>query len=75
MYRGLAPTQRDMRYAFEVVGGFAPLAVSLTGATNVILPVAMTTIPGYDQLAVVDSQDRGLMLISLRTVGVQTSFY
>lgn len=75
MYRGLDPSLRDMTYAYDVVGGFAPLAMSLTTNTNVILPVAMKAVPGFDLLAVVDSQDRGLMLLSLRGVGVRTSFF
>src|SRR5690606_1434862 len=75
MYRGLSPTTRDMSYAFDVVGGFAALGISLTGNTSFILPVSLNPIPGFDMLAVVDSQDRGLMLVSLRGVGVQASFF
>lgn len=75
IYRGLEPSLRDMTYAYEVVGGFAPLAMPLTSNTNVILPVAITSVPGFEFLAVVDSQDRGLMLLSLRGVGLLTSFF
>lgn len=75
VYRGLAPTQRDMAYTYEVVGGFAPLAISLTGSTSTILPVSLGVIPGFDVLSVVDAQDRGLMLLGLSSLSVQNTFF
>jgi hypothetical protein len=75
VYRGLEASLRDMAYSYEVVGGFAPLAISLTGSTSTILPVALQVIPGFDVLTVVDAQDRGLMLLGLRSLSVQNTFF
>lgn len=75
VYRGLSPSLRDMTYTFDVLGGFANLAISLTGSTTLILPVSISPLPGFDLLSVVDSQDRGLMLLTLRGVAVNTSFF
>lgn len=75
VYRGLEPTLRDMAYSYEIVGGFAPLAVSLTASTSVVLPVFVRQIPGFDVLSVLDAEDRGLMLVGLRSLTVQSSFF
>ncbi len=80
VYRGLLPSLRDMQYAVEVQGGFAPALMSLTAQTSIVLPVSMQPIPGFNQLAVVDSQDRGLLLLGLRGFngggpGLRQSFF
>jgi hypothetical protein len=80
VYRGLSPSLRDMQYAVEVQGGFAPALMSLTSQTSIVLPVSMQPIPGFNQLAVVDSQDRGLLLLGLRGFngggpGLRQSFF
>ncbi len=80
VYRGLEPSERDMTYAVDVQGGFAAQAMSLTNQTSIILPVSIEPIPGWSQLAVVDSQDRGLMLLGLRSInggapGLRQSFF
>lgn len=80
VYRGLEPSQRDMVYAVDVQGGFAPQAMSLLSGTRIVLPVALEPIPGFNQLAVVDSQDRGLMILGLRSIsgsapGLRQSFF
>jgi len=76
VYRGLSPSERGMSFGFEVIGGFVSQTVPLTDATNrVILPVSLTAIPSFGQLAVVDSQNRGLMMIDLQVARVADSFF
>lgn len=71
IYSGSEPSQRDMTFSYDLTGGFSPLTISLTrNDTSIILPQALTTVPGYNLLSVVDAQDRGLMLLSLDTLTV-----
>lgn len=71
VYGGTQPSERDMTFVYDVSGGFAPLTISLTrNDTSVILPQALTRVPGYRLLSAVDAQDRGLMLLSLDTLAV-----
>jgi hypothetical protein len=77
IYRGLAPSEREMTFGFEVNGGFAPKGLSLTTVTgtNVLLPVSMTVADEATVLGVVDSQDRGLIMVDLRNAISPASFY
>ncbi len=76
VYRGLEPSRRGMTYAFDVQGGFLAQTVPLTAeGTTIILPNALSNVPGFSYLAAVDSQDRGLMLISLRSLDVTSTFF
>ncbi len=71
IYRGEEPSERGMTFFYTVAGGFSPLSISLTrNDTSIILPQTLTRVPGFDMLAAVDAQDRGLMLLSLDTLGV-----
>lgn len=77
VYRGLEPSERGMVFGFQVEGGFQGQGLSLTrvlGTTN-ILPVSLTTLPSFAGMAIVDSQDRGLILVDLRTATVADAFY
>lgn len=77
VYRGLEPSQRGMVFGFQVEGGFEGQGLSLTTAldTTNILPVSLTTLPAFAGMAIVDSQDRGLILVDLRTATVADAFY
>ncbi len=71
IYAGREPSQRDMTFYYDLTGGFSALSISLTrNDTSIILPQTLTLVPGVDLLAAVDAQDRGLMLLSLDTLGV-----
>jgi len=63
-------TQRDQSWRFSMRGGFAPLTISLSGASG--LPVTPQSVrllaPNFHQLAVVDGASQGLMLIDLNTL-------
>ncbi len=75
IYRGLEETERDMSFAFEVTGGFNEMSVSLTKDSNVVLPVSMTTVPTFGGIGIVDSQNRGLMMVDIANSQVVQSFY
>jgi hypothetical protein len=75
IYRGLGPTERDMSFGFEVVGGFRGFAISLVNDSNVVLPVKLVPLPTYNAIGVVDSQNRGLMMVDLPNAHVAQSFY
>jgi hypothetical protein len=71
VYGGEAPSERGMTFSYDVTGGFSSLSISLTrNDTSQILPLSLTRVPGVEMLAAVDSQDRGLMLLSLDTIAV-----
>jgi hypothetical protein len=71
IYRGSSPSERDMAFTYEILGGFAAMNISLTRRdTTVILPRSLTRIEEFGALGVVDSQDRGLMILSLDTLAV-----
>jgi hypothetical protein len=60
-----------MVFSYEILGGFSTLNISLTRRdTTVILPRSLTSISNFGALGVVDSQDRGLMILSLDTLAV-----
>jgi hypothetical protein len=62
-------TSRDLEWRFSLRGGFNPLTISLTQGTNVpVSPQSMLFIPPLGQLAVVDGQLQGLVLIDLNTL-------
>jgi hypothetical protein len=77
IYRGLDPSEREMVFGFEVAGGFRPKGLVLTTVTNtnVLLPVSMTVAGEATVLGVVDSQDRGLIMVDLRNSISPASFY
>jgi hypothetical protein len=50
-------------------GGFSPILVSLTGGTTVaVSPQSMRFIDSLGQLAIVDGEQQGLVLIDLNTI-------
>lgn len=77
LYRGLEPSLRDMTFAVEVMGGFRGQTVSLTSLTQttVLLPMTLAAVGDLPLLGVVDSQDRGLIMVDLRALGSPVSFY
>ncbi|MGO9837479.1 MAG: hypothetical protein ACLP1X_25085 [Polyangiaceae bacterium] len=63
------PTARDLQWKFSVRGGFTPLAVSITGNTSTaVSPQSMRFIESFGQLAIVDGELQGLVLIDLNTL-------
>jgi hypothetical protein len=75
VYRGLSPSERDMSFGFEVIGGFQGDAISLTLGSQIVLPVSIQYLPAFGALGVVDSQNRGLMMIDVANSSVAWSFY
>ena len=63
-------TARDTQWKFSIRGGFSPITVSLSGGTSTaVSPQSMRFIESLGQLAVVDGQQQGLVLIDLNTLG------
>jgi hypothetical protein len=75
VYRGRRPSQRDLSFLYEVIGGFQPLTIPLTGSSNVILPVSMVEVPTFGAFGVVDSQNRGLMMLDVANSHIAQSFF
>jgi hypothetical protein len=62
-------TDRDQNWQFAVRGGFSPLVVSITGSTTTaVSPQSMKFIESFGQLAIVDGELQGLVLIDLNTL-------
>jgi hypothetical protein len=60
---------RDMQWRFQVRGVFTPLSISLTqGGTGGVSPQSMKFIEPFGQIAVVDAEQQGLVLIDLNTL-------
>jgi hypothetical protein len=70
VYRGQLASRRDMRFQWEVIGGFSPLRVSTQSLASgsSVLPQQLVYLPQNDRLVVVDGALGGLGLISLATL-------
>jgi hypothetical protein len=67
---------RDFAWRFSMRGGFSPMTISLTGGTvRSVSPQSMRFIDALGQLAVVDGELQGLVLIDLNTLGFAHSPY
>jgi hypothetical protein len=68
---------RDLTWKFSVRGGFAPLTVSLTAqsSSTAVSPQSMHYISSLGQLAIVDGEAQGLVLIDLNLVSVIHSYF
>ncbi len=75
VYRGLDATQRDATFAFEVIGGFEGMGISLSSNSVNVLPVSMEKIGQLPILGVVDSQNNGLSVVDLLSSQVAQNFY
>lgn len=77
MWSGCAPlvgndhteTARDLVWRFSMRGGFSPVTVSLSQNTAIaVTPQSMRFIDSIGQLAVVDGNQQGLVLINLNSL-------
>ncbi len=68
---------RDLAWKFSMRGGFSPLTVPLVSATtgSGVDPQSMRFIDTLGQLAVVDSESQGLVLIDLNLVAVAHNYF
>jgi hypothetical protein len=69
VYRGLLPSERDMKFTWTTIGSFRPLLLNLATTTTNVLPQSMLFVPQIGQLAVVDAASLGLTFMSLDTLG------
>jgi hypothetical protein len=76
-YRDHTLSTRDLNWKFSVRGGFTPQTISLTaqGTSNAVSPQSTHFIRSLGQLAVVDGEAQGLVLIDLNLVGVSRSYF
>ncbi len=67
VYRGLAPSHRDMAFSWSIAGGWSPLSTSLVNASvgMTVLPEFMLHSPQLNAIVVVDSASGGVSLLSL----------
>jgi hypothetical protein len=63
-----APPARDLQWAFQTRGQFAPLIINLASGTSSVAPQTLRFIDSVQQLAVVDASLQGLQLFDLRTL-------
>jgi hypothetical protein len=62
-------SQRDLSWRFSMRGGFTPLTISLGGGNAVpVVPESVRPVPNFQQLAIVDGEQQGLLLIDLHTL-------
>ena len=68
---------RDLAWKFSIRGSVPPLSVSIVTPTNgtAASPQSMRFIPSIGQLAIVDGEAQGLVLIDLNLVAVVHSFF
>ncbi len=69
IYRGLAPSQRDMQFAWNTFGGFLPLSVDLFDAVRyrtTTMPERLHYIPSVNWLAVADGGTTGVSFVGLK---------
>jgi hypothetical protein len=69
------PPIRDTQWSIPVRGSFVPLSINLAAATVAVSPQSMRFIETLGQLAVVDAQSQGLVLIDLSAVAIAHNPY
>jgi hypothetical protein len=67
--------EREITYHFQSRGSFTPLSINLAATTAAVTPQSMRFIESLGQLAVVDGQSQGLVLIDLAGVGIARAPY
>jgi hypothetical protein len=69
-------SQRDEVWKFSVYGSASPITVTIAqGGTTAVSPQSMRFIPSISQLAVVDGEAQGLVLIDLNLVAFSRAIY
>jgi hypothetical protein len=63
-----APPARDYSWHFHTAGQYIPLMINIAGTTAGLSPQSMLYIDALSQLAVVDGETQGLILVDLNTL-------
>jgi hypothetical protein len=74
IYRGRSPSQRNMRFRWQVVGGFDPFLLNLSSLDRTSSPRSLTYVRDVDRVFLADGTARGLSFLSLRSFQLQTVF-
>ncbi len=75
VWKGGAPSERDMTFSFSTLNGFVPLMISLASSTAYVQPQSMQLVPQTGQLAVADGATQGLLLVDLSTLAVVATYF
>ncbi len=77
LYRGLLPSERDMRFRWQLSDGFTPLSIPLTNnlERRVSSPRSLLLIPETNQMVVSDGSTRGIAFITPRNTQSLVSIY
>jgi hypothetical protein len=62
------PPVRDMAWKFSTIGELQPVAINLAATTTGLSPQSMKFIDSLGQIAIVDGESQGLILIDLGTL-------
>ncbi len=69
-------SQRDEVWRFSMSGSTSPVSISLAqGGTTAVSPQSMLFIPSLQQLAVIDGEAQGLILLDLNLVAFAHAYY
>jgi hypothetical protein len=75
-YKDHTLSQRDDVWRFSIRGGFTPITIPLVqGSTTAVSPQSMRFIPSLGQIAVIDGEAQGLVLIDLYTVAFAHAYF
>lgn len=66
---------RDSQWRFTTRGQFQPLFINLASTTTAVSPQSMKFIPSIGQVAIVDGEAQGLMLVDLNVLALSHSPY
>lgn len=72
VYRGDAPSFRDMSFSWQTIGGFSTARIDLGVVSSLVSPQAMVGLPEFNWLTVVDASSLGLALLSLDSLSTLT---
>jgi hypothetical protein len=76
LYAGKSPTVRDSLFSWTVTGGYSPLIMNLASLNDAsTAPQSMVYSPQQDGLVVVDGATKGLVVLSLATLGVAGQYF
>lgn len=74
IYRGRLPSTRNMRFRWQLAGGFQPFLLNLTSIDRISSPRSLFYTRDLDRLFMADGAARGLSFISLRNFSLDTIF-
>jgi hypothetical protein len=71
IYRGLAPSERDMQFSWRIIGGFSPLSIdllALNGGRTSTNPQKLRYVPSVNRLLIADGGSTAFMFVGLKAL-------